>query len=114
MSAIRHFSVKLMSTLLSLWLYALLVNSQLCSEYDFGRVSAQDCLTAINDMPFRQLPTSFEAQAFRLFSEPQFQRPKFGYTQNPFASQPIVQLPKLWKQSKSKWNYIKTRQVTTA
>ena len=44
--------------------------------------------------PARDSP---DANADRLFAEPQFQTPPFGAVKNPYAPNAIVQLPKIWK-----------------
>ena len=38
-----------------------------------------------------------EANAFRIFADPEFQSPPFGAVPNPYAPKAIVQLPKIWK-----------------
>ena len=44
--------------------------------------------------PARDSP---DANAYRIFAEPQFQTPPFGAVKNPYAPHAIVQLPKIWK-----------------
>ena len=88
--------------IVSLLLRALLVNSQICSEGIYGRVNARDCFKAINAMPFAQYPVTNTGSSLpRLFSEPQFQIPKFEFVKNDFRPRAIVQLPKVWKHGKS-------------
>ena len=90
--------------IVSLLIRALLVSSQVCNEGVYGRVDARDCFAAINAMPFAQYPvTNTESSAPRLFAEPQFQIPKFGFVKDEFRPRNIVQLPKVWKHGKPSW-----------
>ena len=92
----------LIRTSIRVWLFAWLVNSQVCNERIYGTVNPYDCQMALNHIPFAQSPmSSAQSNALRLFSEPQFQSQKFGYVDNAYRPLTIIQLPKIWKQSMS-------------
>ena len=85
-----------------LWLYPSLISCQTCNQNIYGSVDPYDCHRAIDEIPFALVPTtSYQSRNLRLFAEPQFQTPKFGYVNNQFRPQNIVQLPKIWKHGES-------------
>ena len=59
----------------------------------------EDCYQAMFWIPYINPPArgSPDANAYRMFAEPQFQTPPFGAVQNLYAPNAIVQLPKIWK-----------------
>ena len=73
--------------------------AQSCSKDLYGTPNIQDCYEAMFWIPYINPPGRYspDAQAFRIFAEPQFQSPPFGAVQNPYAPKAIVQLPKIWK-----------------
>ena len=90
------------SLLISWSLYFPLVRSLVCDGLVYGTPKIGDCEQALLQIPFaRQADSSPQNRSPQLFVEPQFQSPPFNAIINNFRPQPIVQLPKIWKHSKS-------------
>ena len=78
-------------------------SSPICNRDLFGTPDAQDCYQAMFWVPYINQPArdSGDAKATRVFAEPQYLTPPFGAVKNAYAPKAIVQLPKIWKYSKS-------------
>lgn len=72
-----------------------------CSAALFGVPSWSECNIAFSVIPYagtyRNNP---KAAKFRLYSEPQYLVPQFGFVYNRYAPSPINQLPKIWQSSR--------------
>ena len=89
-------------SLLILWtLYFPLVSSSFCNGLLYGTPKIDDCEQALLEIPFAREASSSRSQTPQLFAEPQFQSPPFHGITNNLRPQSIVQLPKIWKHSKS-------------
>ena len=89
-------------SLLILWtLYFPLVRSSSCNGLLYGYPNIDDCEQALLEIPFAREVSSSRSQTPQLFAEPQFQSPPFHSITNNLRPQSIVQLPKIWKHSKS-------------
>lgn len=71
----------------------------LCDKTLFGVPKLEDCYQAMFWIPYINPPgkDSRDAQAFRVFAEPQYLVPPFKAVKNPESPKAIVQLPKIWK-----------------
>lgn len=79
-----------------------LVRSLICSDEIYGKPKVADCEQALLDIPFAKQPDSnFQSRFPHVFAEPQFQVPPFYLLINNYRPQAIIQLPKIWKHSKS-------------
>ena len=77
--------------------------SLVCSDRVYGNPKVDDCKQALLKIPFARQP--IDSQQSRLphaFAEPQFLKPPFRLFPNAFRPQSIIQLPKIWKHSKSR------------
>ena len=90
------------SLLISWIFYFPVVRSLFCNGLLYGTPKVDDCEQALLEIPFaRQAGSDSRSQTPQLFAEPQFQAPPFHEITNNLRPQPIVQLPKIWKHSKS-------------
>ena len=80
-----------------------LVRSFICSEDVYGSPNVDDCKQALLEVPFARKPGGDQARYSHVFAEPQFQEPPFSSVTNNLRPQAIVQLPRIWKHSKSHW-----------
>lgn len=78
-----------------------LVRSFICNGVVYGSPKVDDCKQALLELPFAREPRSYQARYPHIFVEPQFQKPQFLLVTNDFRPHAIVQLPKIWKHSKS-------------
>ena len=93
----------LSSTLLISWILCIpLVRSSFCNGLLYGSPNIDDCEQALLEIPFAREGSSSRSQTPQLFAEPQFQVPPFHSITNNLRPQSIVQLPKIWKHSKSR------------
>ena len=89
-------------TLLISWIpYFPVVHSSFCNGLLYGYPNVDDCEQALLEIPFAREGSSSRSQTPQLFAEPQFQSPPFHSITNNLRPQAIVQLPKIWKHSKS-------------
>ena len=80
--------------------YCPFVISLICNAEIYGTPNSQDCINAINEIPFALEPYSNPySQIPRLFAEPQYLEPPFDAVRNVFRPNAIIQLPKIWKHS---------------
>lgn len=71
-----------------------------CNGAIYGTPVAQDCLEALNWIPYARAAPSYPlAQQPHVFSEPQFLQPPFTGLDNPYRPSAIIQLPKIYKHS---------------
>ena len=88
-----------------LFIYSLcfpLVRSLVCSEEIYGNPKIEDCERVLLEIPFaRQSFSSRQSQYQHVFAEPQFLEPPFAQVINMYRPRAIIQLPKVWKSSKS-------------
>ena len=78
------------------------VRSLVCNSEVFGNPKVEDCSQALLEIPFaRRPPGSFQSRYPHFFAEPQFQEPPFHLVTNNYRPQAIIQIPKIWKRSKS-------------
>lgn len=86
-----------------LWaFYCPLVLSASCSAVIYGIPNIQDCHHALNWIPSaRQPPSDPQSRQPRIFAEPQYLETPFGVLDDAYRPHAIVQLPKIWKHSKT-------------
>ena len=84
-----------------LWaLYYPLGLSAECSAIIYGNPNVQDCIRALNWIPYSQeSPSDPLSQQIRIYAEPQYLQTPFGALNNAYRPHAIVQLPKIWKHS---------------
>ena len=69
-----------------------------CSRDIYGVPNYQDCVSALESMPFALRPsTDYGSKRYELWSEPQYLRPPFAAVFNRYRPFPINQLPKIWR-----------------
>lgn len=79
-----------------------LTSATFCHAGIYGTPNVQDCLQALNWIPYARLAPSYPlSQQPHVFSEPQFLQPPFSSLDNPYRPSAIIQLPKIYKHSES-------------
>lgn len=77
-----------------------MVDSMVCNGGIYGNPVAEDCIAALEWMPFAKVELDLpDSRAQRIFAEPQQMSPPFAALANRQRPRAIVQLPKIWKHS---------------
>ena len=73
----------------------------LCNGYIYGIPDPSDCSRALEKIPYATSRGDDGITAPHLFVEPQMMPNPFGFVSNTYRPNKIIQLPKIWKYSKS-------------
>ena len=80
-----------------------LVRSLVCNDEIYGNPKVDDCERALLELSYaRQSDGSYRFRVSHIFAEPQFLEPPFNLITNSYRPRAIIQLPKIWKHSKSR------------
>jgi len=106
--------------LLLKWCLLLLLGVQLVDtiavsdQRTLGQPKLRDCQALYDKLPFANDPPQGQLVTPRLFLEPQYLHPPFGYVRNAYPQASMVQLPRVWRLSECLVRVIETGEVWIA